>query len=233
MSSGSQWPVDLEKDTWALAAQWTARPDDLSSLTDRLLAFLTGVASLDPALTRWFDNDEPVPIEAASLRDRLESGWDREHPSGETGTRVALWNGAKDDLSMATISASVGSTAGYLKNRIEFRPPRPAAAPGLYQRDTMLALFETVISAWQPQWCRVQPWALRDATDGEFVDILASWIFYLDRRLYTRRGSLPEEVSVIDGDVFVLAPTPAELRLSTIEQLREQIVFPDEWSTLR
>src|SRR5262245_49910138 len=184
MPTGSQqWPatVDLGKDTWALAAQWTARPDDLASCTDRLLRFMTGVASLDPGLTRWFQDEEPVPIEADSLRDRLDRGWDREHPGGETGSRVAFGNGATDDLTVSTVSVACGSMAAYFKNRLEFRPPRPAAVPALYQRDTITGLFETVISAWRPQWCRIQPWSLRDVTDGEFVDILASWIFYLDR----------------------------------------------------
>ncbi|MGH3735535.1 MAG: hypothetical protein ACRDT6_07930 [Micromonosporaceae bacterium] len=34
-------------------------------------------------------------------------------------------------------------------------------------------------------------------------------------------------------DLWGLAPTPAEVRLETINRLREAIVFPDEWSRLR
>jgi hypothetical protein len=239
MPSQSSWSskVDLARDTWALSAQWSARPDDLSSCTERLLAYLTGLASIDRGLTRWFHNDEPVPIEADSLRDRLDWGWDREHPGGETGSTVALWNGVKDDdLAVATLSVSCGSTADYFKNSLELRPPRPAAEPALYVRENTLDLFTTTISAWQPQWCRLQPWSLRDATSGEFVDVLASWVVYLERDLYTRKGDLPDEVTIVEGDrgdVFVLAPTPAELKLSTIDQLRETITFPNEWRLLR
>jgi hypothetical protein len=50
--SGLSWPsaVDLATDTWIFQAQWGARPDDLSSRTERLLACLGGVASFDPSL---------------------------------------------------------------------------------------------------------------------------------------------------------------------------------------
>lgn len=235
---GSSWPatVDLAKDTWVFEAQWGARPDDLANCTERLLACLNGVASFDRSLEQWFYNADPVPLTTDSLRHQLDQGWDREDPSGEIGSTVALWNGAQDDL-VATITVSCGSTASYLKNDVEFVPPRPAAMPGLYQVETMLTLFETMISAWQPQWCRVRPRSLREATGREFVDVIASWIIYLDRGVYQRRGALPNEVRVIErpggGELFVLASTPEELRLDTIDQLRERVAFPDEWRLLR
>jgi hypothetical protein len=195
------------------------------------------VASLDPRLAHWFYDSEPVAIDAASIRDRLDRGWDREHPGGETGTSVSLWNGVKDDLALATISIGCGSTASYVRNDIEFEPPRPAAMPGLYRLEAMPGLFEMMISVWQPQWCLVRPWSLREATGREFVDVLASWIVYLDRSLHTRKGALPSEVRVIegpgDGDVFVLAPTPDEPRLATIDRVREALAFRDDWSLLR
>jgi immunity protein 52 of polymorphic toxin system len=232
------WPnsADLAKDTWALSAQWSARPDDLAACTERLLASLRGLAELDPGLGQWFHDDEPVPVAAEGLRDRLDRGWDREHPGGETGSTVPLWNGVADDLGAATFSVSCGSTASYFRNRLELRPPRPAAAPGLYERDAMVGLFDLMLTAWQPQWCRVQPWSLRDATNGEFVDVLASWVVYLDHDLYTRTGELPAEVTVLErpaGTLFVLAQAPDALRLSTVDRMREVIAFPDEWNLLR
>jgi hypothetical protein len=67
--------------------------------------------------------------------------------------------------------------------------------------------------------------SLGEATGREFVDVSASWITYLDRGLYERTGALPD-VRVIEhsgggGDVFVLAPTPEQLRL--IDRVRESI----------
>lgn len=198
--SALSWPstVELAKDTWVFESQWGVRPDDLSSCTERLLTCLTGVASLDPSLAHWFHGAEPVALDAASLRDRLDQGWDREDPAGEIGSVVALWNGVEDDLAVAKITVSCGSTAPYLKNFIKFVLPRPAAAPGLYHVETMLKLFETMISAWQPQWCRVRSWSLRDATYHESFDVIASSIAYLDRGLYERTGALPNEVRVIE-----------------------------------
>jgi hypothetical protein len=194
------------------------------------------LAVYDERLASWFCDDEPVPIEAASLAGLLDRGWDREHPGGETGSYVSLWNGVEDDVGVATFDVGCGVTASYMRNRVELRPPRPAAVPGLYRADTMVELIRTVVEAWQPQWCRVQSWSLREALGGESIDVLGSWIVYLDRGVYARGDALPEEISVDglgEGEVFVLAPTPEELSLGTIDRARQTIVFPDEWSLLR
>lgn len=240
MSPTSSWPgtADLATDTWTFEAQWSARPgDDPARCADALQACLQGAAALHPSLSQWYDDAEPVALDTASLRDRLDREWDQEHPGGETGVTIALWNGAKEVLARSTITVTCGATASYLKNDVEMDLPRPAAAPELYRAETMLTLFQTMISAWQPQWCRVQPWSLREASGRGTVDVLASWILYLDHDLHTTKGPLPHEVSVVEGpgsgDLLVLAPTPAEMRFETIDRLREVTAFPDEWSLLR
>lgn len=236
----SSWPgtTDLAKDSWYFSASWRARPaDDAPRCGERLQACLQGVAALHPSLRRWFDGVERVAIDAASLTELVEQEWNWEHPGGETGSYVQLWNGIKDKFGVAALRVGCGSTADYVNNCVGFDLPRPAATPELYRSETMLTLFRTMISAWQPQWCRVQPWSLREATGGELVDVLASWIIYLDRDVYTRKGALPSELEVIEGpgngDLFFLAPTPEQVSLTTIDRLREAIVFPDEWSRLR
>ncbi|HWE90197.1 MAG TPA: Imm52 family immunity protein [Pseudonocardiaceae bacterium] len=221
----------MTRDTWEFRAGWAARPDDLANCAERMAASLTYVASLDPLLTQWLYDSEPVPVDESSLRRRLDTNWDRETPSGAHGSHVSLRNGQRDDLTVATFSVSCGATASCWRNRVALMPPRPVAAPALYRLDSMLGLFDSMISIWRPRWCRMQPQSLREVTYHGTVDVLASWIAYLDRDLYPRIGALPDGISKIeraDGDIFVLASTAAEVELSTIDRLREHITFPDE-----
>ncbi|MGH8876513.1 MAG: hypothetical protein ACRD0P_04095 [Stackebrandtia sp.] len=130
------------------------------------------------------------------------------------------------------------STADYSRRGMQFVAPGPAATPGLYRLDTMLGLFESMLSSWSPQWCRIHPLSLRRASEAEMVGVLASWIVYLEPDVYVQEGNLPDEVRVKDsadgrGKFFILAPTPEEVRLSTVENLRECLVFPEEWNLLR
>ncbi|QUQ68305.1 Imm52 family immunity protein [Kutzneria sp. CA-103260] len=230
---GSSWPgtVDLSHDTWLFEAGWAARRDDPADCTARLLACLTEVAALDPLLSRWYHGAEPVAVDEPSLRSRVDANWDNPTSSTTHGTVISLRNGMTDDLTVATFSVSCGATASYLRNSVELRPPLPVSVPHLYQLDTMLGLVDSMISVWQPQWCRVRPRSLAEATGRDTVDVLASWIVYLDEGSHRRTdGALPEEVDVLEranGEMFVLAPTAERVQLATIDRLREHITLAD------
>ncbi|MGH3716234.1 MAG: Imm52 family immunity protein [Micromonosporaceae bacterium] len=224
------WPgaTDLSKDVWVFEGQWDARPDDLSRCAERLLACLDGMSPVDPSLAHWIHDTERVKLDLDSLRELLERGRDELDPTGESGSTVGMGNA--DDLAAAALTVTCGATASYMKNGITLELPRPAAAPQLYADQPMVELFRTMVSAWRPQWCRVDSWSLRDAVGTESAGVLGSWIAYLERSLYTRVGELPGDVRVVpvgDGDVFVLAATPDELRLETIDAVRTAIDLPD------
>lgn len=234
----ARWPdtVDLTRDDWILEAQWNGRGDDESTFAERLHQCLSHLASLDPSLAQWHYLINEVDHDAASLRELLDYGADRRDRAGKHGWSLSLWNGVEDDRSTA-VNVSCGSTVSDVKDDLKLHLPSPAGMPGLYRLESMLGLCEAMISIWEPQWCRVWPWSLRLATDRMGIDALASWIVYLDRGLYTRERPIPREVRVSEGagerDVFVLAPTPEELSLATMDRLRQAIAFPDGWRELR
>lgn len=238
--SGPSWPdgVELAMDVWTVQAGWDTRSDDLPRCAERLRETLTGLAGLGtPALERWLHAGNPVPGELPGLVEMLDEGRNEEDPFGELGYTVDLRNGLTDRRTVATLMVHCGTNAEYLNDSVQLQLPRQAGVPELYRADAMIALVEVIVAAWQPRWCRVRSRTLRRATHREDqLEVLASWIAYLDPTVYTR-SDLPDEVRVRDsdagpGEVFVLAPTPAELTLATIGRLRESVTFAPEWSHL-
>jgi hypothetical protein len=228
-ASRPSWPgtTDLSTDTWLFEVEWDARRDDPANCAARLLTCLTGLAGLDPLLACWYYDTESVPLDEPSLLRRVEASWDTEF--ADHGAVVPLRNGMSDHR-VASIVVQCGATAPYLHNGVELRPPQPAAASGLYRLDTMLGLFDLMIAAWQPRWCRVRPYSLRDATHHDTVDVLASWIAYLGHDVHTTTGALPDGITTIDrpdGTLFVLALTPDQLRVDTVDRLRAYIGLAD------
>ncbi|WP_025273148.1 Imm52 family immunity protein [Haloglycomyces albus] len=240
-TSSADWTdgIDLSTDNWLLQAQWKARAcDDLNRCTFRLAECMNALATLSPSLTEWYWNDQHVPISESILKEWLSRNWDSEGPHGQLGTTLSLWNGVKDDQGIASFSVTCGSTTDTFQPGFDFKPPVPAAWPGLYRVDAMLQVFEILLSAWEPAWSRIQPLSLDDASEGEMINALASWIIYLEPDVYSQTGTLPEEVQVVDstngrGSFFILAPTPEQIHLSTVERLRECLVFPEDWALLR
>lgn len=232
--SATAWPngVDLATDTWTLSGQWDQRPEDgPASCTERMLACVTRLAKVDPLFSEWYYDDEPDDITPSGLRERFEERWHESFPDEDNGIGLTVWNGVTDDLGFSRISLSCWPTAAGVRFGVDFLPPTPAALPGLYRPDAMLRLFEIVLSSWNPLWCRIQPSSLGEAAEGEMADVLASWIVYLESERYEQKGDLPAEVRVTDGAdgrgrFFVLAPTPEEMRLDTVERLRHCLVLP-------
>ncbi len=154
---------------------------------------------------------------------RFESA--RRDPAGWT---LTLWNGITDDDAVAPLRISWGSAVDDVGDDIVFQLPRPVAAAGLYRIESMLRLFDVMISAWQPQWCRVRAGEFGYLAGRESLDALDSWIVYLEGSVHTRTGSLSGDVKVIegtDGDLCVLAPAPDELRPETVERLRAAVTL--------
>ncbi|MGH3716233.1 MAG: Imm52 family immunity protein [Micromonosporaceae bacterium] len=228
-------PPGPAPDRWIFEARWSGRSDDLATCAVRLHRCLTGLASVDPTLAEWFCEVDELALDAAWLTDVLEY---RAEPRRPSGWILTLWNGIEDNLAVAPIRIACGSPVGGAWDDIRFQLPRPAGAPALYDLATMRALVEVMVSAWQPDWCRVRqgrfadPDSLRDDDSREPDDagrsavVPGSWLVYLARGRYARTRALPSEVRMApvgDGEVFVLAPTPDELRPETVERLRDAI----------
>lgn len=230
--------VDRADGAWSLAGQWNPRPDeDADSYTVRTLICTEELARLHPLFEEWYYDDDPIDISAYGVNERLAERWP--DFSGEGREIVfTVWNGVTDDLGFSRVSLTRESTPSHCRRGLEFVVPVPSTAPDLYRPDTMLNLFETMQCAWKPQWCGVRPQRPENGSEGECIDALASWILYLDPELYEQTGDLPAEVRVRDsrygrGSYFILAPTPEQVRLSTVDRLRECLVFPEEWNLLR
>lgn len=238
--SGPKWldGVDFGTEAWVLSGQWNPRPDDdVNTFTERMRTCVTGLAEQSALLKEWYYDDEPIEITPSGLTERFDERWQEFSGDGHEIV-LTVWNGVTDDPGFSRVSISRESTADKLRRGMQFVAPVPAALPGLYRQDAMLDLFEIMLSSWGPQWCRVHPLSVEEASEGETVDVLASWIVYLERDVYVQKGELPGEVRVKDsadgkGRFFILAPTPEEIRLGTVEGLRECLEFPEEWGLLR
>ncbi|MGH3450960.1 MAG: Imm52 family immunity protein [Haloechinothrix sp.] len=209
---------------------WGPRAEDVSRWAERLHLCLTGLASLDPTLTAWFRWADELALDTAWLRDVLEYHSDPFEGIAESGRTLTLWNGIEDDLAVAPIEIRWGSTVASVRDNVVLQLPG-AAAPGLYRLETMIRLFTIMISAWQPQWRRVRPGAFAELAGRESIDVLASWIVYLDRDVCTLNGALPDDVQLVDGwgdgHGFLLTAAPDQLRSETIDRLRHAVTVPD------
>ncbi len=233
------WPtgVDLATDSWTLDGLWRNRVLDPPSCAERLGRLLHGLAALDPTLAEWYDeDDERLALDPQSLLELLQRCRGDDDPHGEYGSVVGLYNGPVDENRSALVKMVCGTRVKPLRDTIQLELPRPAGAPDLYRTEQMIALFDLVIDTWQPHWCRVQSRSLERATEQKFgLNVLASWMVYLDREVYTRTAELPDGVRAIDresGELLVLADTPEHLRLPTIDALRADITFTDDWEDL-
>ncbi|MEV0838807.1 Imm52 family immunity protein [Actinocatenispora sera] len=232
----SRWPqgVELSTDTWTLDGVRRGRTEDPASCADRLGRFLRGLAATDPTLSRWYDeDDEPVALDPAAVHALVQHGRQDDDPHGRFGSIVLLHNGQDDERSSAVVEVVCGAGSEYVPDTFAVTLPQPGAAPELYQRDRMLGLLDLAVGAWQPHWCRARPQSLGSAAGD--VTALASWLVYLDRAVYTRAGEPPAGVEALGrehGELFVLADTPQQLSLRTIDALRAAVTFTPDWTDL-
>jgi hypothetical protein len=103
----------------------------------------------------------------------------------------------------------------------------------LYRLDTMRELMNVTVSAWSPGWCAVSPLGFRKAAPrGDSIGVFASWIAYLDHDLVAGCGDLPGEVRRLDfaqGSLFVMAPTPADLRVDVVDAVQRAVQLDPSW----
>ncbi|MGH3735534.1 MAG: Imm52 family immunity protein [Micromonosporaceae bacterium] len=163
--------------TWTIEARWDARGDDLPTCARRLSEWLTGLTRLDPTLGEWYREVHELDLDPGWLKDVLENQATRWGPEGPTGWELTLWNGIEDDAAVAPMWISCGSAGAAVRDGLVFQLPHESAAPKLHRRETLLRVWALMISAWQPQWCRVRR--------GEF-------------RQLARDLQLPEAVTVPD-----------------------------------
>lgn len=235
----SGWPegVELSTDTWTLDGVCRGRTDDLASCADRLGRFLRGLAAIDPTLARWYDeDDEPVALDPAAIPTLVRRSRQDDDPDGTFGSIVLLHNGQDDERNAAVVEIVCGAGSEYVPDTLAVTLPRPDGAPDLYRRDRMLGLLDLAVDAWQPDWCRVRPQSLGTAAHHpNSPGALASWLVYLDRAVYSRTGELPAGVQALPrerGELFVLADTPQQQSLATIDALRPAIAFTPDWTNL-
>lgn len=227
----------LTNGAWSLSGQWNARPgDEPGTCTERMLACVNRLAELDPLFAEWYYDDDPIELTPEGLRERFEERWPEFSGEGDEIV-LTVWNGVTDDLGTSRVSLSREPTGDRARRGLEFVTPVPAVLPGLYRLEPMLGLFEILLTAWNPQWCGVQPRRSENVFDGERLDVFASWIVYLEPELYEQKRELPAEVGVRDsangrGRFFILAPTPEDVRLSTVDELRRCLVLREEWGRL-
>ena len=244
--------TDLARDRWAVAAQWGPRPaDDVPGCARRLDDLLSGLAAIDPALNNWDANSgETITAgDRPALERVVDAGWDREVLGGKLGAAVELAVDVRphtadelervDLVARAGLSVSCGGVRRSAPNGLDLRLPRQFVRPELYRRETLLALCDAVVGAWQPTWCSVAPSCLVEATREPYtVDVLGSWAVYLEHGCHTRSAGLPSEIEVRpapggQGDYLLLAPVAEQVRLDTVQRLRRAVTFSAEWDKLR
>jgi hypothetical protein len=221
-----------------LGAYWGARPELLDRCADRLLAFVSALAEVDPLLATWCEPGESraealtstVDLTYNTLRDLLFDGRYRRNDEKRTivqdlGYSADLWNGQDVEVGL---SVSCGGWTSRMANSARMRFPESVDSikSHLHERDTILALTRIMVDAWSPVHASWVNRDLRKAQGAQRGDVVVGWATYLSEGRLAKAGPLPTDVRsepLGDGLLITIGDDPMSTPLPLVMAVREAL----------
>jgi hypothetical protein len=202
-------------ENYYVGAYWPGRREPEESYADRAAVFLRQLASLDPSLTRWFEQAgsreaalaSQLTLDSEMLRGLFQKPTYRK---GMGDLSFAAWNGEAADSSV--VSVSCGSRSARVLDRCTLTlPSQGQRAEQLLRASVLTQALRALVLAWEPEWGIATSTAHRDRV-SEFADpgTFVGWVMYFSRG----RGTVP--------------PLPGPVRLEPVEDKGTLIVLTPE-----
>ncbi len=206
-------------ENYYLGAYWPGRREPEESYAQRAEAFLRRLASLDPTLTRWFEQARSREAALASQftpdADTLVRLFQKpKYQQGAGDISFAAWNGESEASSV--VSLSCGSNSPHVGDRCTLTPPsKGPVAERLLSAAVLAEALRAMALAWEPDWGIATSSAHRDLV-SEFADpgSFVGWVMYFSRT----RGVVP-----------VL---PAPVRIEAVEDKGTLVILTPERFTV-
>ncbi len=201
-------------ENYYVGAYWPGRREAEETYARRAEVFLRRLASLDPALTRWFEQAGSREAARASqftpdAETLLGLFKQRRYRQGMGDVSFAAWNGEAEGSSV--VSLSCGSRAPRVVDRCTLTlPSQGAVAERLLSASVLTEVLHAMALAWEPEWGVATSSAHRDQV-SEFADpgTFVGWGMYFSRA----RGVVPTlpppvRVEAVEdrGTLIVLTP---------------------------
>ena len=204
-------------ESYYAGAYWGPRKETPEECARRAEVFLTSIASVDPAFSRWFEGGRsrkdalkrPIESSGEALAKRVRRGRDRQFE--ELGYSVGAWNGAPDDYDASSFNFNCGGYSEGQANRcVVDLPTRGPNAERVLSVPILIGLVRSMVLAWEPASAIATSSMLREAVTpigraGTFV----GWVMYFPHS----RGMIPSLPSPVrmepvedKGTLIVLTP---------------------------
>lgn len=212
-------------ENYYVGAYWPGRRESEEAYAARAGAFMRRLASLDPALSCWFEQASsrgaalasPLSLDSETLLGLFKNP---KYRKGMGDISFAAWNGESEDSSV--VGFSCGSRSPRVVDRCTLTLPSSGrAGERLLSASILIEVLRAMALAWEPEWGIATSTAHRDlvselADPGTFV----GWVMYFSRG----RGAVPVlppavRVEPVEDKGTLILLTPERFTASNAEHV--------------
>jgi hypothetical protein len=203
-------------ETYYAAVYWRGRPEPLESYAQRAERLFRQLHSLDPILTRWFEQarsrDKALRSQFTPDLETLLKFFQKERYTGGAGDiSFAAWNGESADNSVISFSCGSRSPDIIMDRCLLDLPSRGPATERVLREPILTQALRTMAAAWDPAWGVVTSNLHRGmVSESGRVGTFVGWIMYFAKS----RGTIP--------------PLPAPVRVESVEDKGTLVILTPE-----